>query len=82
MLSIIRSRSLGCARLTPLRMYSSKPEGGPDANINSNDAFRKREKAQEDMYVKQHEKEQLKRLREKLQEQQKKIDSLEQQIQK
>lgn len=49
----------------------------PNAN---NDAFSDREKAQENVYVKKHEAEQLKALREKLQQQKESINKLENEI--
>lgn len=61
------------------RMYSEGATGAPRP-AGSSDAFSKREKAQEDLYVKQHEKEQLAQLREQLKKQQSKIDSLEEKL--
>ncbi|CDO95588.1 unnamed protein product [Kluyveromyces dobzhanskii CBS 2104] len=69
------------AQPAAIRMYSSS-EGsvGSTRSDGSSDAFTKREKAQEDLYVKQHEKEQLAQLREQLKQQQKKIDNLEEKL--
>lgn len=44
------------------------------------DAFKERESAQENAYVKKHEAEQLRKLREKLDEQKKVVDQLEKEI--
>ena len=55
---------------------------GSQRPIGSNDSFTKREKFNEDYYVKQHEKEQLKQLREQLKEQRAKLDNLESKIDK
>lgn len=48
----------------------------------SNDAFSDREKAQENIYIRKQEKEQLKALREKLAKQKESIDKLEEEINK
>lgn len=54
---------------------SQRPSG-------SEDSFTKREKLNEDYYIKQHEKEQLKQLREQLKEQKEKLEHMENQINK
>lgn len=53
---------------------------GTDSPNANNDAFSEREKAQENVYVKKHEAEQLKALREKLQQQKESITKLEDEI--
>ncbi|KAH3685528.1 hypothetical protein WICPIJ_003498 [Wickerhamomyces pijperi] len=59
-----------------VRMYSEGATGATRP-AGSSDAFTKREKAQEDLYVKQHEKEQLAALRESLKKQKEQLDALE-----
>ena len=59
---------------------SSEGSVGATRTDGSSDAFTKREKAQEDFYVKQHEKEQLAQLREQLKQQQKQIENLEEKL--
>jgi hypothetical protein len=62
--------------LAGLRSYTDGATGGTRPAASS-DAFTKREKANEDYYVKQHEKEQLASLRASLKEQKEKLDKLE-----
>ncbi|EDO16899.1 hypothetical protein Kpol_1020p5 [Vanderwaltozyma polyspora DSM 70294] len=62
-----------------IRTYSEGATGAPRESA-TQDSFTKREKANEDYYVKQHEKEQLAALREQLKQQQKKIDQMEDKI--
>lgn len=72
----IRRALLSTRSVNFVRMYTegatgaTRPEG-------SSDAFSKREKAQEDLYIKQHEKEQLAALREALKKQKEQLDNLE-----
>lgn len=77
--ALVNTRAL---KNTTIRSYSAGATGG-NRPAASSDAFTKREKANEDYYIKQHEKEQLaalkeslKESREKLQEIESKIDSL------
>lgn len=67
----VRLTSRGCVA----RFYSDGSDG-PIGSGGSENNFIKREKAKEDYFVRQHEKEQMQRLKEQLKEQQKKIDSL------
>ncbi|GMG22844.1 unnamed protein product [Ambrosiozyma monospora] len=66
-----------------LRMYSSS-EGATGATrpSSSSDAFTKREKAQEDLYVKKHEADQLAKLKADLEKHKKELEELEKQINK
>lgn len=73
------SRAVRLQRGAAVRLYSEGSTGAPRTD-GSTDAFIKREKAQEDLYIKQHEKEQLAQLREQLKQQQKKIDNLEEKL--
>lgn len=61
------------------RFYSEGATGSPRAS-GSEDTFLKRERAQEDYFIKKHEKDQLAHLKEQLKQQQKKIDSLEEKL--
>ncbi|SCU92592.1 LAMI_0E11166g1_1 [Lachancea mirantina] len=60
--------------------FVSEGSTGTTRGEGADDSFVKRERAQEDYYVKQHEKEQLARLREQIKQQQKKIDHLEEKL--
>lgn len=60
-------------------MYTEGATGTP-RGIGQEDSFIKREKANEDFFIKQHEKEQMTTLREQLKRQQKKIDEMESKI--
>ncbi|AGO11874.1 AaceriADR109Wp [[Ashbya] aceris (nom. inval.)] len=64
------------------RFYSPEGSTGAPRGESADDAFVKREKANEDYYIRKHEREQLAQLREQLQKQQKKIDNLEEQLRK
>ncbi|ODQ78463.1 hypothetical protein BABINDRAFT_39410 [Babjeviella inositovora NRRL Y-12698] len=75
MLSQISRRALTSNRAIAMRMYSEGATGAP-RGASSDDAFSKREAAQENLYVKQHEKEQLAALRKKLAEQEKTISDI------
>ncbi|AET41339.1 uncharacterized protein Ecym_8043 [Eremothecium cymbalariae DBVPG len=83
MLSLFRSTG---ARRFPLRsavstrLYSDEGSTGSPRGDLTNDAFVQREKAQEDYYIKQHEKDQLRRLREELSQHKQKINNLEEKI--
>lgn len=70
----VKAQPSACAR------FYSEGSVGATRNDGSTDAFTKREKAQEDFYIKQHEKEQLAQLKEQLKQQQKKIDNLEEKL--
>ncbi|CCU99093.1 unnamed protein product [Malassezia sympodialis ATCC 42132] len=61
------------ARAMTVRMYSPGPEGGA-GSVASSKGWHTREKAQEDQYILQHEKEKLEKLRASLQEQQKLVE--------
>ncbi|SHO78323.1 Similar to S.cerevisiae protein STF1 (Protein involved in regulation of the mitochondrial F1F0-ATP synthase) [Malassezia sympodialis ATCC 42132] len=63
------------ARAMTVRMYSPGPEGGA-GSVASSKGWHTREKAQEDQYILQHEKEKLEKLRASLQEQQKLVEHL------
>lgn len=64
-----------------VRMYSEGATGSTRSD-GSSDSFTKREKAQEDFYVKKHQAEQLAALREQLAKQKEQIDELTQKISK
>lgn len=61
-------------------MYSDNFNEGPLGTGTSEDSFIKRERAKEDYFVRQHEKEQLQKLRQQLKEHQEKVDSLKNKI--
>ncbi|QLQ79895.1 hypothetical protein HG537_0C05430 [Torulaspora globosa] len=61
------------------RMYSDNSNVGP-LGTTSEDSFIKRERAKEDYFVRQHEKEQLQKLRKQLKEHQEKVDHLKNKI--
>lgn len=78
MLSRNLSRSSIQAVARPaLRFYSAGATGAPRANP---DAFNKREKASEDMYVLEHEKEKLQALKAALKKQREHLDDVEKQM--
>ncbi|WFD23518.1 hypothetical protein MEQU1_002210 [Malassezia equina] len=58
-----------------VRMYSPGPEGGA-GSVASSKGWHTREKAQEDQYILQHEKEKLEKLRASLKEQEKLVGDL------
>ncbi|ONH66043.1 ATPase inhibitor, mitochondrial [Cyberlindnera fabianii] len=62
-----------------VRAYSEGSTGAPRPD-GSSDSFSKREKAQEDYYVKKHEKEQLAALRESLKKSKEQLSELEQKM--
>jgi len=79
MLSQITRRQL----VSSVRTFSTARVALSEGAINqANDAFSDKEKAQENLYIKKHEQEQLKALREKLQQQKEAIDQLETEIEK
>ncbi|CAH2446467.1 F1F0-ATP synthase inhibitor [Komagataella phaffii CBS 7435] len=61
------------------RFYSEGSTGAPRSD-GSGDAFTKREKAQEDFYIKKHQAEQLAKLREQLKNQKEHLQNLEKEI--
>lgn len=63
-----------------VRMYSEAGSTGTTRGGSSDDTFTKREKASEDWFVRQHEKEQLENLKKQLAEQNKKIEHLENKV--
>lgn len=73
------ARSLQLQRGVAARFYSEGSTGTPKGS-GSEDSFVKRERATEDFFVRQREKEQLRHLKEQLEKQRKKIDSLENKI--
>lgn len=77
---VTRSVKLNKGLLT-CRFYSDGSVGS-QRPMGSGDSFTKREKVNEDYYVKQHEKELLKALKKQLQEQRDKLDHLENTINK
>ncbi|QLG74271.1 hypothetical protein HG535_0G01550 [Zygotorulaspora mrakii] len=78
--TVTRSIRLPARNCAVARFYSDGASDGPIGTGGSDNGFLKREKAKEDYFVRQHEKEQLQHLREQLKEQQKKIDHLTNQI--
>lgn len=82
MLSRSRStitRSLRLQNRLATRLYSDASSDGP-IGAATEDSFVKRERAKEDYFVRQHEKEKLQQLKEQLKEHQKKVDSLKSKI--
>lgn len=65
-----------------VRCYSEAGSTGAPRNDGSEDNFTQRERAQEDYYVRQHEKEQLELLKKQLHEQGKKLEKLENDMKK
>ncbi|CCE61399.1 hypothetical protein TPHA_0A03220 [Tetrapisispora phaffii CBS 4417] len=65
--------------LAYIRLYTEGATGAPRSE-GGGDSFTKREKANEDYFIRQHEKEQLAELRNQLQKQQKKLDQIESKI--
>ncbi|CCF60732.1 hypothetical protein KAFR_0L01240 [Kazachstania africana CBS 2517] len=61
------------------RFYTEGSTGAP-RGVNQEDSFTKREKMNEDYFIKQHEREQLRNLRQQLKEHKKKLDNLESKI--
>lgn len=72
-------RQLATRRSPAVRAFSVTRAVLADAPSKT-DAFKDRESAQENAYVKKHEAEQLKKLRERLSEQKKVVDQLEKEI--
>ncbi|ESX02003.1 hypothetical protein HPODL_05125 [Ogataea parapolymorpha DL-1] len=68
-------------RLAFARLYSEGSTGSTRSD-GSSDAFTKREKAQEDYYIKKHQAEQIAKLREQLAKQKEQLDHLESSIKK
>lgn len=62
------------------RFYSDSSNAGPLGSGASEDSFIKRERAKEDYFVRQHEKEQLQRLRQQLKEHEEKVDTIKNKI--
>lgn len=67
------------AKKTPVRAFSIS-RSALVQQPNKSDSFKDRENAQENSYIKKHEAEQLKKLREKLEEQKKVVQDLEQEL--
>lgn len=66
-----------------MRQYtvgSSEGSTGSHRGLGSEDSFTKKEKAQENFYIKQHEKEQLLKLKEQLQKHKEEVKNIEEQI--
>jgi len=83
MSSLIFRSALGrvSTRMTMVRSYTEGSTGAPrSGGEKSNDSFTKREKAQEDLYMRQKEKEKLNVLREALKKQREHLDTLESHI--
>ncbi|CCE94009.1 uncharacterized protein TDEL_0H01500 [Torulaspora delbrueckii] len=72
--SVVRSLRLQKA----IRCYTDS--NGPIGSGGTDNSFTKREKANEDYFVRQHEKEQLQRLRQQLKEHQDKVDTIKNKI--
>ncbi|CCD22383.1 ATPase-binding protein NDAI_0A02250 [Naumovozyma dairenensis CBS 421] len=80
---VLRSiKSPLCITLIPknTRMYSEGSVGSPRGG--SEDSFLRRERAKEDFFVRQHEKEQFKHFKEQLKNHQKQLEHLESKIDK
>lgn len=78
--SSIAARSLRLQRGMAVRLYSDNSNSGPIGTGGSSDSFVKRERAKEDYFVREHEKEQLQNLKKQLKEHQDKVDSLKSKI--
>ncbi|KAK6456216.1 ATPase inhibitor mitochondrial precursor [Scheffersomyces xylosifermentans] len=78
MLSSIAKRNL--PRASARAFSTSRVALSEGAINNANDAFSEKERAQENVYIKKHEAEQLKALREKLEKQKQTIEKLEKEI--
>lgn len=63
-------------RIVSVRAYTEGATGAPRSD-GSSDSFRKREKAQEDLYIRKHQAEQIAALKEELAKQKKQIEDLE-----
>ncbi|TID15055.1 hypothetical protein CANINC_004726 [Pichia inconspicua] len=63
-------------RIISVRSYTDGATGAPRSD-GSTDSFRQREKAQEDLYIRKHQAEQIAALKEELAKQKKKIEDLE-----
>lgn len=74
-------RTVRPSRLAVGRFYSEGDTGAPRSAQEGADAFRSREKAQEDYYIRQHEADKLKALREQLNAAKDQIERLDQEIQ-
>lgn len=68
------------AALSTRALHTSRVLATEGATNAANDLFAEREKAQENVYIKKHEAEQLKKLREKLEQQKETINNLEKEI--
>lgn len=68
------------AALSSRALHTSRVLATEGATGAAKDQFSEREKAQENVYIKKHEAEQLKKLREKLNQQKETIDNLEKEI--
>ncbi|CAG60935.1 uncharacterized protein GVI51_J06237 [Nakaseomyces glabratus] len=78
-----QSKSVTPACQTAMRRYSNiPPPVGGFSSTGQSDTFNKREKAAEDYFIKQHEKEQLKNLREQLKHHKEQLQDLEEKIEK
>lgn len=76
--TITRSLRLNRGVFGSTRLYTDGSTGAPRAG--GGDNFSKREKVNEDYFIRQHEKDQLRHLREQLKKQKKQIDTLENKI--
>lgn len=63
-----------------IRSYADSSSNGPIGSGGSDNNFAKREKANEDYFVRQHEKEQLQRLRQQLKQHQDEVDTIKSKI--
>ncbi|CCC67937.1 hypothetical protein NCAS_0A13790 [Naumovozyma castellii] len=75
-----RSLRYQCHNLTLLRLYSDGSIGSSRGSIQ--DSFLKRERAKEEYFIRQHEKEQFSHIKEQLKTHQKKLDTLQEKIDK
>lgn len=83
-----RSQLVSTLRRTPrvmgvVRNYTtgfSEGATGSQRGLGGEDSFTKKEKAHEDFYVKQHEKEQLRKLKERLQKHKEELKNIEEEI--
>ncbi|ABN67435.1 ATPase inhibitor mitochondrial precursor [Scheffersomyces stipitis CBS 6054] len=81
MLSLASKRALPSTLRTSVRAFSVSRVAMTEGAINqANDAFSEKERAQENIYIKKHEAEQLKALKEKLEKQKETIEKLEKEI--
>lgn len=75
MLNLRNTRPLRRTLLTSVRQYTTDNFGPQPTNSNG-DNFLRRERASEDWYIRQHEKEQLKNLQEEIQKREKELHEL------